>query len=76
MVLPLFLAPQMRATGGGDVIESYAMDSAASDHSSGINIFGDGLSSLSVNEAISLSLSLGVKYIDTPPACCVELSPR
>lgn len=44
MVLPQFLAPQITATGGGEVTESYAIESAASDHSSGMYMSGDGLS--------------------------------
>lgn len=45
VLLPQFFAPQIRTTGGGEVGESKTMDSAASDHSSGIKILGDEFSS-------------------------------
>lgn len=44
MDFPQFLAPQTTTMGGGEVTEQYATASAASDHSAGMDMFGDGLS--------------------------------
>ena len=53
VVLPEFLAPQTKAMGGGEAAESYAMASAASDHSSGMNISGESFSVSSSTKAMA-----------------------
>lgn len=52
--MPQFLAPQIKTIGAVEVGELNAMASAASDHSSGMYMVGDG-SSVSDTEAIEVS---------------------
>lgn len=56
MDFPQFLAPQTKTMGGGEVTEQYATASAASDHSAGMDMFGDRLS-VSENEVMAVCVA-------------------